>query len=632
MLKKKKVQKSLNDSRNNTENPERKKKQRKRKFDFSVKNSKGVLVSDKNSFSKDSSSAEKPSHSESANYRIRKNFEKKLLKVLNTVDPSDWHSALQEIVPEAKKLEKPTNFQKVYNQKTYKQKAYKRNPRKNGLDSSKSDPESDFFDICQKYKYKRFFSKKEKMEAKQAQTLSLPSSRRDFRKDYTVTIDSEDAKDLDDSIFLRVEKARYILSIHIADVSFYVKENSALDRLAQKRGNSVYLVERVIPMFPEELSNGICSLNEGEDRLSMSLVVEIDASGKVLNYEFFEGIIRVAKRLSYNEVEAVFTETPVQNSASEEPYRTMLKNMKQLSDILYQRRIEDGGIDLNIQELKVSTDENSYPVKIEKIQRLRSHRLVEEFMLLANRLVAKEIQNKSSGIFRTHPKPDHEKIEDFYRVLAKLGYKNYKEMTFQELLSSLSGKPAERLVNMLLLRSMKQAIYSTENTGHFALSFREYTHFTSPIRRYADLLVHRILKAKMGSNASPKQNENILKKITEHISMTERKAIDAEREIVKRKSARFMQNKIGQTFEGIVCGVTSFGLFVELTPYGIEGMLRVGELEGVYVFEEENYLLRQKIGKKNSQNAAKTYELGTPIHVQLVGVQIERGFIDFVPA
>ncbi|MDH4128275.1 MAG: ribonuclease R [Spirochaetota bacterium] len=494
-------------------------------------------------------------------------------------------------------------------------------------------PANDFHEICKKYNYKNQFTKKQLVEAGLFKPLNAKDfpTRKDFRQDLVITIDGADAKDLDDAVSLVKTNDHFILSVHIADVSYYVKEDSHLDREARKRGNSVYLIDKVIPMLPEPLSNGICSLNPNEDRLALSVVINFNLNGEIENYNFYEGIINVAKRFTYDEVENVLQEKNIKETKYT-PFIDMLNNMKVLAHILHKQRIRDGSLDFNLDEIEMIVDDKSFPIEIRKRKRLTSHRIIEEFMLIANQSVAKFLGQKGSSIYRIHETPDPEKLNTFNKFIRKMGY-NLKDSSkpdpfeLQELLIKIANKEEEKLINTILLRSMKQAYYHTENKGHFGLSFKDYTHFTSPIRRYSDLLIHRLLKDAIGIKTECKliKNDSFLLSTTQHISITERTAMEAEREILKKKAARFMKNKVGEVFNGIVSGVTSFGLFVELLPYGVEGLIRISDLKGYYVYDEENYLIYRE-DKKLS------YQLGSQAKVILTNVDVKRNFIDLVIA
>lgn len=494
-------------------------------------------------------------------------------------------------------------------------------------------PENDFHEICRKYKYKNFFSKKQIEEAESVSKITSNDykDRVDFRDQLLITIDGEDAKDLDDAVAVEKRITGYVLYVHIADVANYVKENTALDKEARKRGNSVYLVNRVIPMLPEKLSNGICSLNEGVDRLCMTAEIHLSRKGDIKKYFFHEGVIKVKKRYTYNRVQEILDNGKAIDS-SDKPFVKMIKTMKELATALYKKRMKDGCLDFNLDEVKIICDDQSFPIEVVKRRRKMSSQIIEEFMLTANKVVAQYLNQKfkKAGVYRVHDNPDTEKLDSFNRFVQKFGYRLENPMKpdslqLQKILQQVSGKEEEKVINIVLLRTMKQAVYSTENNGHFALAFHDYTHFTSPIRRYSDLLVHRLLKDAMGFSHDIKQakQQKYLNDTTQHISQTERTAMDAEREIVKKKSARFMKDKVGETFNGTVSGVTAFGMFIELDPYGIEGMVRFIDLKGFFIYDEENYQIYRDDRKV-------VYKLGTKVKAILTKVEVKRNFIDLI--
>ncbi len=498
-------------------------------------------------------------------------------------------------------------------------------------EQEKDIPANDFIQVSNKFNYSIHFNKKQIDEAKfiSENTEVNFLKRKDFKKDLIITIDGADAKDLDDAVSLIKNKKGYLLSVHIADVSYYVKEDSRLDREARKRGNSVYLVDKVIPMLPEALSNGVCSLNAHQDRLTLSAIIQFNKKGEIASYEFYEGIIHVKKRFSYDEVENVLR-NKISNPDTYQNFIPMLKDMEELATILYKKRIKEGSLDFNFDEVKIICDETSQPIEIKKIKRLISHQIIEEFMLSANKVVAQFLSKKGNSIYRVHHTPEQEKLIEFNRFISKFGYslKNINKpdpFQLQNILAKITNTKEERLINTILLRTMKQAIYSTDNAGHFALSFKDYTHFTSPIRRYSDLLIHRLLRNSMGMKPESKliKSDQYLENVTAHISNTERTAMEAEREIIKKKSARFMKNKIGTVFDGIISGITGFGIFVELMPYGVEGLIRISDLKGFFIYDENEYKLYRKDHKV-------TYQLGLPVKVILEKVDVKRNFIDLI--
>ena len=475
-----------------------------------------------------------------------------------------------------------------------------------------------------------------------AQTAGMPeevrpeelAGRRDLRAWQTVTIDGEDAKDLDDAITLTREPFGYRLGVHIADVSHYVTENSPLDEEALRRGTSVYLVDRVIPMLPHRLSNGICSLNAGVDRLALSCIMDIDGQGRVLGHEVAETVIQVDRRMTYTAVNAIVTD---RDEALMEEYRDFVElfdTMKELADILRQKRHQRGSIDFDFPETKVILDEKGRPVEIKPYERNAATMLIEDCMLAANETVAEDAYwQQIPFLYRSHEKPDGEKIRRFAIFVNNFGYSlrlsngelHPKEM--QKLLLKAAGTPEEALLSRLALRSMKKAGYTTRCAGHFGLAASYYTHFTSPIRRYPDLQIHRIIKENLHGGLGEKRRVHYEKRLDEAAVWTsnrERLADEAERETEKAKKVQYMERHIGDEYEGVISGMNHYGFFVEL-PNTVEGMVRLGELDGDYfVFDEEHYeLTGQRTGRK--------YKLGQPVRVQVVSVDRYLKTIDFRP-
>ncbi|MBP2650879.1 MAG: rnr [Firmicutes bacterium] len=457
--------------------------------------------------------------------------------------------------------------------------------------------------------------------------------RRDLRHLPVVTIDSEDAKDLDDAVHVeRLKNGRYSLGVHIADVSYYVRENTALDNEARERGTSVYLVDRVLPMLPQRLSNGICSLNAGEDRLTLSAQMEVDHQGKVLNYEIFPSVIRVHTRLSYNVVRGILVDNDAELKEKYQPLLEHINDMERLCHILRDRRMRRGAIDFDFPELKVKLDDNGKPIGIVKRVRSVAESIVEEFMLLANETVAEHIHTLAIPfVFRVHEEPEAEKMVKLDNLLHNFGQslgktEEVSPKALQKVLGLIAGRPEERIISTVMLRSLKQARYEAENLGHFGLAAPFYTHFTSPIRRYPDLIVHRILRETfMDGEVSAKRRQKlaaILPEIALHSSQRERAAAEAERETVDLKKVEYMAQFIGEEFDGNINGVTAFGLFVELEN-GIEGLVHVSSMDDdYYCYAEEQYSL---IGERSG----KTYRLGDAVRVLLVKVNPEERNIDF---
>ncbi len=458
--------------------------------------------------------------------------------------------------------------------------------------------------------------------------------RRDLRSLPLVTIDSEDAKDLDDAVHVeRTRNGRFLLGVHIADVSHYVREGTPLDEEAGERGTSVYLVDRVLPMLPHRLSNGICSLNAGVDRLAMSVQMEIDSNGRVTTYEIFPSVIRVRTRLSYNIVRRILAEDDEELKVKYGGLLAQMIDMERLCNILRQRRLGRGAIDFDFPELKVKLDEQGRPTAVEKRTRSIAESIVEEFMLAANETVAEHMDKLGVPfVFRVHEEPDPEKIvklndllHNFGQGLRKPG--DIRPKALQRVLERVAGRPEEKLISTVMLRSLKQARYEAENLGHFGLAATYYTHFTSPIRRYPDLIVHRILRetfASGGISARRRQKlAAVLPEIALHSSRRERAAAEAERETTDLKKVEYMAQFVGEEFTGAISGVTAFGLFVELEN-GIEGLVHVSSMDDDYYrYDEERYAL---IG----QRTGKVYRLGDAAAVTLVKVNPAERTIDFV--
>ena len=445
------------------------------------------------------------------------------------------------------------------------------------------------------------------------------SGRLDLRGLQTVTIDGEDAKDLDDAVTIcRDGQGHYILGVHIADVSHYVKEGSPLDREARKRSTSVYLVDRVIPMLPHKLSNGICSLNAGTDRLALSCIMEVDAQGTVLDHRIAGTVIHVDRRMTYTAVNAVVTDRDEAVMAEYEEFVPMFDCMKELADILRENRRKRGAIDFDFPESKIVLNEQGKPLEIKPYERNAATRIIEDFMLLANETVAEDYYWQSIPfLFRSHDNPDPEKMKQLGTFINNFGYfikMQHGEIhpkELQKLLDKIEGTPEEALLSRLTLRSMKQAKYTTLCSGHFGLATRYYTHFTSPIRRYPDLQIHRIIKETLKGGLSDKRAahyEKILPEVAVQTSALERRADEAERETDKLKKCEYMSRFIGQDFDGAISGVTNWGLYVEL-PNTVEGLVRMSDLDDdYYIFDEQHYELIGEMTKK-------TYKLGQPVRV-----------------
>lgn len=461
------------------------------------------------------------------------------------------------------------------------------------------------------------------------------NGRRDLRDRSVVTVDGEDAKDLDDAVYVeKLNSDEYLLGVYIADVSYYVTENSVLDREARARGTSVYLVDRVLPMLPERLSNGICSLNAGEDRLSMACEMHINGEGKVLNYEIFPAVINVRHRLSYNIVRAMLA-GDAELCAKYKDILPMVGKMDELREILHKKRAKRGAVDFDLPEQKVILDEKLHPIEI--VQRIHGNAesIIEEFMLAANETVAQHMFNQHwPFIYRVHDIPAEEKMQDFAKLLANFNIKfkvheETKPKDIQQAVEAIAGTPEERLITTVALRSMKQAVYQTENIGHFGLEAKYYTHFTSPIRRYPDLIVHRLLHRWLQAPKLP-ANEveplgDKLDMIAEHSSIRERAAADAERATVELKKCEYMADHIGEEFDGTISGVTAFGMFVELEN-GVEGLVHISSLmDDYYDYYEERYAL---VGT----HSGNVYRLGDKVRIEVLQVNISDVSIDFIMA
>ena len=444
------------------------------------------------------------------------------------------------------------------------------------------------------------------------------AGRLDLRDWRMVTIDGEDAKDLDDAVSLDREGENYRLGVHIADVANYVQERSALDREALERGTSVYLADRVIPMLPHKLSNGICSLNAGEDRLALSCIMTISPDGEILEHQIAETVIRVDRRMSYNKVEAVLNgEEQALTEYAE--FVLMIAQMKELSDLIRKRRGRRESIDFDFPETKIELDEQGRPVDVHPYERNAATKIIEDFMLMANETVAEEyFWREIPFLYRTHETPDEEKIRQLSAFVNNFGYhihtrNEVRPKEIQKLLDKAEGTPEEGLISRLALRSMKRARYTTENTGHFGLAAKYYTHFTSPIRRYPDLQIHRIIKETLRGRMNEDREDHygeILPKVAAQCSERERRAEEAEREVEKMKKAEYMKGHIGEEYRGVISGVTKWGVYVEL-PNTIEGLAHVADMwDDHYEFSEQDYAL---VG----EHTGKTYKLGQTVTVHV---------------
>lgn len=457
------------------------------------------------------------------------------------------------------------------------------------------------------------------------------AGRKDIRNWVTVTIDGEDAKDLDDAITISKNGDNYTLGVHIADVSHYVQEYSALDKEAKERGTSVYLVDRVIPMLPHKLSNGICSLNEGVDRLALSCIMEIDAKGNVISHEICETVVNVNRRMSYTAVKQIIVDKDEAVSKEYEELVPMFFLMDELATILRNKRHGRGSIDFDFPESKITLDAKGKPIDVKVYERNSATKIIEDFMLIANETVAENIfWQELPFVYRTHDNPDPEKIEALGAFINNFGYsihitEDIHPKEIQKLLSKIEGTPEEAMLSRLTLRSMKRAQYTTECTGHFGLAAKYYTHFTSPIRRYPDLQIHRIIKENLKGGLTAKRikhYDKILFDVAKQCSVTERRADDAERDVEKLKKTEYMLSRIGEEFDGVISGVTAWGIYVEL-PNTIEGMVHVTALKGDYfTYYESRHEMVGEVTKI-------TYKLGQRLRVKCVDADTIARTIDF---
>ena len=476
----------------------------------------------------------------------------------------------------------------------------------------------------------KFSSKALEEAERSSENLSADDlkDRIDFRNKNVFTIDPVDAKDFDDALSIEIlENENYSIAIHIADVSHFVPIDSNLDKEALERGNSVYLVGGVIPMLPEKLSNNICSLVPNKDRLTYSVIVELSKRGKVENYQIKKTVINSKRRFTYEEVQGIIEK-------GQGDFHKEILLLNEIAQSLRKKRFREGGIEFSTPEIKFNLDEHNKPISIYRKDAKESNMLVEEFMLLANKICAAHISTSKNElvkpfVYRIHDFPDVEKIIEFSRFVKSLGFsfdpgssKNTKQ--FHSLMLQIKGTEEEALINELAIRSMAKAVYSTKNIGHYGLGFKHYTHFTSPIRRYSDLIVHRILFHYLEGNKKNIYTPTKLEEISKHISTTERSAIEAERLSIKIKQIEYLESHIGETFHAVISGVTHFGLFVKILDILAEGLIRIRDLEGdFYIYDEKKYSL---IGRRNK----KQYRLGDKIWVKLVRVDQEKSELDFI--
>ncbi len=496
-----------------------------------------------------------------------------------------------------------------------------------------NDPGTDILSIVMDYGIRTEFPEKVLNQAvrvgKEVSEADC-AGRKDLRDWQMVTIDGEDAKDLDDAVSLTMEGENYVLGVHIADVTNYVQERSALDREALERGTSVYLADRVIPMLPQKLSNGICSLNAGENRLALSCIMKISKTGEIVDHEIAETVICVDRRMSYSGVQKIL-QSDEQALKENEEFVPMILQMKELSDLIRERRGRRGSIDFDFPETKIQLDENGKPVEIRPYERNDATKIIEDFMLMANETVAEEyFWRELPFLYRTHEVPDEEKIRKLSTFINNFGYhihvrNEVKPKEIQKLLGKVEGTPEEDLISRLALRSMKRARYTTENTGHFGLAAKYYTHFTSPIRRYPDLQIHRIIKENLRGRLTENRishYEEILPEVARKCSEHERSAEEAEREVTKMKKAEYMRARIGEEYDGVISGVTKWGIYVEL-PNTVEGLVHVADMkDDHYEFSEQEYELY-------GRHTGKTYKLGQRIRVRVADADKVQRTVNF---
>ena len=562
-------------------------------------------------------------------------YQKKGNKSYGFVIP-DNQRILQDIfIPEGKSKEAVDGHKVVVELTSYGEKGRSPEGRIVEIIGHVNDPGTDIMSIVKGYDLPIEFPER---VLNQAERVSKPVSeadmqgRQDIRDWQMVTIDGEDAKDLDDAVSVVKDGENYILGVHIADVTNYVQENSALDREALKRGTSVYLADRVIPMLPHTLSNGICSLNAGEDRLALSCIMTVDPKGMVIDHEIAETVIHVDRRMSYTSVAKILEDEDLAEMQEYEELVPMFQRMLELSKILRARRKQRGSIDFDFPETKMILDENGHPIDIKPYDRNVATKIIEDFMLLANETVAEDYYwQEMPFVYRVHEAPDDEKIRALATFINNFGFSMHiganevRPKEIQKLLGKVEGTPQEALISRLALRSMKQARYTPENSGHFGLAANYYTHFTSPIRRYPDLQIHRIIKDNLRGRMNGERMEHyrkILEEVTKHASETERRADEAERETVKLKKVEYMSDRIGNVYTGVISGVTKWGMYVEL-PSTIEGMVSVTSLrDGYYIYDENHY-------EMVNETTGRTFKLGQKVTVKVVATNKILRTIDF---
>lgn len=499
----------------------------------------------------------------------------------------------------------------------------------------KDAPGTDILSIIYKYQLPLDFPQIVQEEAETVPELLRSEDlmgRTDFRDQDIVTIDGADARDLDDAVNVVKTDTGYRLGVHIADVSHYVRPRTALDKEANRRGTSVYLVDRVIPMLPQRLSNGICSLNPRQDRLTLSLVMDIDTSGKVTDYVLSKGVIRTKERMTYDNVYRILREDDKDLQRRYSDLLPQFRLMEELAELLTRRRTKRGAIDFDFPETKVELDDQGRPLAIIPRPRTIAEGIIEEFMLVANETVARHFSDmKKPFIYRIHEKPASDKIKELNEFIHNFGYHikgSYDDIhpkALQQMLAKAQGERYHRLISTVTLRSMRQAKYTDQNAGHFGLAAQYYTHFTSPIRRYPDLLVHRFITYWLGEKAPKAWISQVkeLKELADHCSRRERVAEEADRESVDMKKVEYMEGRVGEVFPGIISGVTAFGIFVELEN-SVEGLVHISNMhDDYYHFNEKMYCLVGE-GKK------RIFRLGDPVTVKLIKVSKEARTLDFI--
>ena len=501
-----------------------------------------------------------------------------------------------------------------------------------------NDPGVDILSIVRAYHLPEQFPEEVMEQVAAIPEQVLPEEydgRKDIRNWQTVTIDGEEAKDLDDAITIRKKSdGHYILGVHIADVSHYVKEGSPLDKEALKRGTSVYLTDRVIPMLPHKLSNGICSLNAGVDRLALSCIMELDEKGNILNHEIAKTVINVDRRMTYTAVKQILED---KNEAVMREYQElvpMFETMAEAAEKLREKRRARGGIDFDFPESKIILDKRGRAVDVKPYDRNSATKIIEDFMLAANETIAEDFYwQEMPFLYRTHETPDMERIRKLTVFLKNFGYYlkiksgEVHPKEFQKLLGKIEDTPEEAMISRLVLRSMMRAKYTTENTGHFGLAVKFYTHFTSPIRRYPDLQIHRIIKEQIDGRLNERRLEHyrkLLPTVATDTSTTERRADEAEREVDKLKKIEYMSRHLGEIHEGVISGITNWGMYVEL-PNTCEGMIRLQDLDDYYIFDENKYELQGEMSRQ-------TFRLGQKLKICIANADKVTRTVDFLLA